>query len=175
MLGLWKKSHLHHSRLTYEVDFSFWNLWQTSNNFKWRNDLGCMSIYLEEFEKHIKSYKRREYIAWKLLLQTSFNFFFKETEEVFKVKKSSYSKKIVKLLKKEYKEDLEKSKIKTDVNSSADSKYQINMILLKCVNESAHRDWMDLLWSIHCEFFQVTVIVKGPNSVVIQFYLILTQ
>nr|KAF6475566.1 PAX3 and PAX7 binding protein 1 [Rousettus aegyptiacus] len=44
-----------------------------------------------------------------------------ETEEVFKVKKSSYSKKIVKLLKKEYKEDLEKSKIKTDVNSSADN------------------------------------------------------
>lgn len=56
------------------------------------------------------------------------------------MKKSSYSKKIVKLLKKEYKEDLEKSKIKTDVNSSADSKYQINMILLKCVNESADRD-----------------------------------
>ncbi|XP_053561943.1 PAX3- and PAX7-binding protein 1 [Bombina bombina] len=33
-----------------------------------------------------------------------------EEEEVFKVKKSSYSKKIVKLLKKEYKEDLEKTK-----------------------------------------------------------------
>lgn len=49
--------------------------------------------------------------------------FFKENEEVFKVKKSSYSKKIVKLLKKEYKEDLEKSKIKTELNSSADSKY----------------------------------------------------
>lgn len=44
-----------------------------------------------------------------------------ETEEVFKVKKSSYSKKIVKLLKKEYKEDLEKSKIKTELNSSADN------------------------------------------------------
>ncbi|XP_073660554.1 PAX3- and PAX7-binding protein 1 isoform X2 [Tursiops truncatus] len=44
-----------------------------------------------------------------------------ESEEVFKVKKSSYSKKIVKLLKKEYKEDLEKSKIKTEINSSADS------------------------------------------------------
>lgn len=41
------------------------------------------------------------------------------------MKKSSYSKKIVKLLKKEYKEDLEKSKIKTELNSSsADSKYQ---------------------------------------------------
>ncbi|XP_043848016.1 PAX3- and PAX7-binding protein 1 isoform X1 [Dromiciops gliroides] len=44
-----------------------------------------------------------------------------ETEEVFKVKKSSYSKKIVKLLKKEYKEDLEKSKVKTELNSSADA------------------------------------------------------
>ncbi|KAB1283869.1 PAX3- and PAX7-binding protein 1 [Camelus dromedarius] len=44
-----------------------------------------------------------------------------ENEEVFKVKKSSYSKKIVKLLKKEYKEDLEKSKIKTELNSSADN------------------------------------------------------
>nr|XP_033806465.1 PAX3- and PAX7-binding protein 1 [Geotrypetes seraphini] len=33
-----------------------------------------------------------------------------EEEEVFKIKKSSYSKKIVKLLKKEYKEDLEKLK-----------------------------------------------------------------
>ncbi|XP_075767003.1 PAX3- and PAX7-binding protein 1 [Pelodiscus sinensis] len=43
-----------------------------------------------------------------------------ETEEVFKVKKSSYSKKIVKLLKKEYKEDLEKSKVKTEVNSPSD-------------------------------------------------------
>ncbi|XP_059542313.1 PAX3- and PAX7-binding protein 1 isoform X2 [Myotis daubentonii] len=44
-----------------------------------------------------------------------------ENEEVFKVKKSSYSKKIVKLLKKEYKEDLEKSKVKTELNSSADN------------------------------------------------------
>ncbi|XP_032721318.1 PAX3- and PAX7-binding protein 1 isoform X3 [Lontra canadensis] len=44
-----------------------------------------------------------------------------ENEEVFKVKKSSYSKKIVKLLKKEYKEDLEKSKIKTELNSSTDT------------------------------------------------------
>ncbi|MBW04836.1 PAX3- and PAX7-binding protein 1, partial [Eschrichtius robustus] len=44
-----------------------------------------------------------------------------ENEEVFKVKKSSYSKKIVKLLKKEYKEDLEKSKTKTEINSSADN------------------------------------------------------
>ncbi|EQB78508.1 synaptojanin-1 isoform 1 [Camelus ferus] len=44
-----------------------------------------------------------------------------QNEEVFKVKKSSYSKKIVKLLKKEYKEDLEKSKIKTELNSSADN------------------------------------------------------
>ncbi|XP_040502910.1 PAX3- and PAX7-binding protein 1 isoform X2 [Gallus gallus] len=43
-----------------------------------------------------------------------------ETEEVFKVKKSSYSKKIVKQLKKEYKEDLEKSKVKTEVNSPPD-------------------------------------------------------
>ncbi|XP_039910078.2 PAX3- and PAX7-binding protein 1 isoform X2 [Hirundo rustica] len=44
-----------------------------------------------------------------------------ETEEVFKVKKSSYSKKIVKQLKKEYKEDLEKSKVKTEVNSPTDA------------------------------------------------------
>ncbi|KAM7065291.1 PAX3- and PAX7-binding protein 1 isoform 2-T2 [Acridotheres tristis] len=43
-----------------------------------------------------------------------------ETEEVFKVKKSSYSKKIVKQLKKEYKEDLEKSKVRTEVNSPTD-------------------------------------------------------
>ncbi|XP_059561575.1 PAX3- and PAX7-binding protein 1-like [Myotis daubentonii] len=44
-----------------------------------------------------------------------------ENEEVFKVKKSSYSKKIVTLLKKEYKEDREKSKVKTELNSSADN------------------------------------------------------
>ncbi|KAF2978698.1 hypothetical protein EK904_010876 [Melospiza melodia maxima] len=44
-----------------------------------------------------------------------------ETEEVFKVKKSSYSKKIVKQLKKEYKEDLEKSKIRTEANSPTDA------------------------------------------------------
>ncbi|KAM7130718.1 PAX3- and PAX7-binding protein 1 isoform 1-T1 [Ciconia maguari] len=44
-----------------------------------------------------------------------------ETEEVFKVKKSSYSKKIVKQLKKEYKEDLEKSKVRTEVNSPTDA------------------------------------------------------
>ena len=56
-------------------------------------------------------------LAWGLFTS------FKVNEEVFKVKKSSYSKKIVKLLKKEYKEDLEKSKIKTELNSSADSKY----------------------------------------------------
>ncbi|NXJ61964.1 PAXB1 protein, partial [Rostratula benghalensis] len=43
-----------------------------------------------------------------------------ETEEVFKVKKSSYSKKIVKQLKKEYKEDLEKSKVRTEINSPTD-------------------------------------------------------
>ncbi|XP_062061983.1 PAX3- and PAX7-binding protein 1 [Lepus europaeus] len=49
-----------------------------------------------------------------------------ENEEVFKVKKSSYSKKIVKLLKKEYKEDLEKSKIKTELNSSADSEQPLD-------------------------------------------------
>ncbi|XP_078416306.1 PAX3- and PAX7-binding protein 1 isoform X1 [Cetorhinus maximus] len=40
-----------------------------------------------------------------------------EEEEVFKVKKSNYSKKIVNKLKKEYKEDLEKSLAKSDVNS----------------------------------------------------------
>lgn len=51
------------------------------------------------------------------------SFLFKENEEVFKVKKSSYSKKIVKLLKKEYKEDLEKSKIKTELSTAVDSKY----------------------------------------------------
>ncbi|NXA49096.1 PAXB1 protein, partial [Nothocercus julius] len=44
----------------------------------------------------------------------------KETEEVFKVKKSSYSKKIVKQLKKEYKEDLEKSKVRTEASSPTD-------------------------------------------------------
>ncbi|XP_033088233.1 PAX3- and PAX7-binding protein 1 isoform X3 [Trachypithecus francoisi] len=49
-----------------------------------------------------------------------------ENEEVFKVKKSSYSKKIVKLLKKEYKEDLEKSKIKTELNSSAESEQALD-------------------------------------------------
>ncbi|XP_074989187.1 PAX3- and PAX7-binding protein 1 isoform X2 [Caretta caretta] len=48
-----------------------------------------------------------------------------EAEEVFKVKKSSYSKKIVKLLKKEYKEDLEKSKVKPEVNSPADAEQAI--------------------------------------------------
>ncbi|XP_029459437.1 PAX3- and PAX7-binding protein 1 [Rhinatrema bivittatum] len=41
-----------------------------------------------------------------------------EEEEVFKVKKSSYSKKIVKLLKKEYKEDLEKLKSVPAVNAA---------------------------------------------------------
>ncbi|XP_006886859.1 PREDICTED: PAX3- and PAX7-binding protein 1 [Elephantulus edwardii] len=49
-----------------------------------------------------------------------------ENEEVFKVKKSSYSKKRVKLLKKEYKEDLEKSKIKAELNSSADSEQSLD-------------------------------------------------
>ncbi|KAM4699586.1 PAX3- and PAX7-binding protein 1 [Discoglossus pictus] len=39
-----------------------------------------------------------------------------EEEEVFKVKKSNYSKKIVKLLKKEYKDDLEKVKPLSDSN-----------------------------------------------------------
>lgn len=54
------------------------------------------------------------------------NFSFKETEEVFKVKKSSYSKKIVKQLKKEYKEDLEKSKVRTEVNSPTDGNCKTN-------------------------------------------------
>lgn len=54
------------------------------------------------------------------------NFSFKETEEVFKVKKSSYSKKIVKQLKKEYKEDLEKSKVRTEVNSPTDGNCKAN-------------------------------------------------
>uniref|UniRef100_UPI00398ED117 PAX3- and PAX7-binding protein 1 isoform X2 n=1 Tax=Pristiophorus japonicus TaxID=55135 RepID=UPI00398ED117 len=40
-----------------------------------------------------------------------------EEEEIFKVKKSNYSKKIVNKLKKEYKEDLEKSMAKSDGNS----------------------------------------------------------
>lgn len=52
------------------------------------------------------------------------------------MKKSSYSKKIVKLLKKEYKEDLEKSKIKNELNSSANSKYETNRILLVWQNDS---------------------------------------
>lgn len=75
----------------------------------------CLSIF-----------RRIQKLEWKILNENScyrFCLFFKENEEVFKVKKSSYSKKIVKLLKKEYKEDLEKSKIKTELNSSADSKY----------------------------------------------------
>lgn len=54
------------------------------------------------------------------------NFSFKETEEVFKVKKSSYSKKIVKQLKKEYKEDLEKSKVRTEANSPTDGNCKTN-------------------------------------------------
>uniref|UniRef100_A0A4W3JF84 PAX3 and PAX7 binding protein 1 n=1 Tax=Callorhinchus milii TaxID=7868 RepID=A0A4W3JF84_CALMI len=49
---------------------------------------------------------------------TIFRFSFStEEEEVFKVKKSNYSKKIVNKLKKEYKEDLEKSLIKCELNS----------------------------------------------------------
>ncbi|XP_062982758.1 PAX3- and PAX7-binding protein 1 [Elgaria multicarinata webbii] len=51
-----------------------------------------------------------------------------ETEEVFKVKKSSYSKKIVKLLKKEYKEDLEKSKTRPETNSSAEAEQSADRI-----------------------------------------------
>ncbi|XP_048348861.1 PAX3- and PAX7-binding protein 1 isoform X2 [Sphaerodactylus townsendi] len=51
-----------------------------------------------------------------------------EAEEVFKVKKSSYSKKIVKLLKREYKEDLEKSKTKVDSNSSADAEQSVDKL-----------------------------------------------
>ncbi|KAL6098652.1 paxbp1 [Pungitius sinensis] len=42
-----------------------------------------------------------------------------EGSEVFRVKKSNHSKKIVKQLKKEYKEDLEKSGVKQDVRSDA--------------------------------------------------------
>ncbi|KAG8450245.1 hypothetical protein GDO86_002771 [Hymenochirus boettgeri] len=43
-----------------------------------------------------------------------------DEEEVFKVKKSNYSKKIVKQLKKEYKDDLEKTKPKSVTNISVD-------------------------------------------------------
>lgn len=43
-------------------------------------------------------------------------------EEIFKVKKSNYSKKIVNKLKKEYKDDLEKSLTKNDGNSQFSSK-----------------------------------------------------
>ncbi|XP_072369515.1 PAX3- and PAX7-binding protein 1 isoform X1 [Scyliorhinus torazame] len=46
-----------------------------------------------------------------------------EEEEVFKVKKSNYSKKIVNKLKKEYKEDLEKSLAKGDVNSQVSTAF----------------------------------------------------
>ncbi|XP_049896363.1 PAX3- and PAX7-binding protein 1 isoform X1 [Epinephelus moara] len=42
-----------------------------------------------------------------------------EGSEVFRVKKSNYSKKIVKQLKKEYKEDLEKSGVKQEIKSDA--------------------------------------------------------
>lgn len=91
------------------------------------------------------------------------------------MKKSSYSKKIVKLLKKEYKEDLEKSKIKTELNSSADSKYQTDSTGFFWNNKAklSHRDWVDLLYtSWTCS---VDSVVKGPKWISIQFcYLILT-
>ncbi|XP_040279134.1 PAX3- and PAX7-binding protein 1 isoform X1 [Bufo bufo] len=44
-----------------------------------------------------------------------------DEEEVFKVKKSNYSKKIAKLLKKEYKDDLEKVGPRSDVNFGLDA------------------------------------------------------
>ncbi|XP_053312651.1 PAX3- and PAX7-binding protein 1 [Spea bombifrons] len=49
-----------------------------------------------------------------------------EEEEVFKVKKSNYSKKIVKLLKKEYKEDQEKSKPKSEFLLALDGVNSVN-------------------------------------------------
>ncbi|NP_001089505.1 PAX3 and PAX7 binding protein 1 L homeolog [Xenopus laevis] len=54
-----------------------------------------------------------------------------DDEEIFTVKKSNYSKKIVKLLKKEYKDDLDKTKPKPIVaNSSADGDGFMNRSLL---------------------------------------------
>ncbi|KAK2089549.1 hypothetical protein P7K49_032215 [Saguinus oedipus] len=63
-----------------------------------------------------------------------------ENEEVFKVKKSSYSKKIVKLLKKEYKEDLEKSKIKTELNSSAENSLTAFLLVCRLLLNRERRD-----------------------------------
>ncbi|XP_038657586.1 PAX3- and PAX7-binding protein 1 [Scyliorhinus canicula] len=54
-----------------------------------------------------------------------------EEEEVFKVKKSNYSKKIVNKLKKEYKEDLEKSLAKGDVNSQVSNVTVEKPVLVK--------------------------------------------
>jgi len=76
------------------------------------------------------------------------NFSFKETEEVFKVKKSSYSKKIVKQLKKEYKEDLEKSKVRTEVNSPTDGNAKLTVTF---VMEKIERcKYKVLVFEINC-------------------------
>lgn len=77
------------------------------------------------------------------------------------MKKSSYSKKIVKLLKKEYKEDLEKSKIKTELNSSADSKYQTHRSLLKQQNETSFSQGLNG-FAVYVESVD-SIVFKGPN------------
>lgn len=83
------------------------------------------------------------------------------------MKKSSYSKKIVKLLKKEYKEDLEKSKIKTELNSSADSKYQTNRILLKQQNESSFSQGL-IEW-ICCIYHELVQLILLLSKVQIEY------
>eukprot|EP00079_Xenopus_tropicalis_P033121 XP_017946892.1 PREDICTED: PAX3- and PAX7-binding protein 1 isoform X2 [Xenopus tropicalis] len=52
-----------------------------------------------------------------------------DDEEIFKVKKSNHSKKIVKMLKKEYKDDLEKTKPKASGNSTVDGDSFMNRSL----------------------------------------------
>lgn len=85
----------------------------------WKTFPGSPVAFLDlSLVEHL-SYASRNFTSNIFILIFSFT----ETEEVFKVKKSSYSKKIVKLLKKEYKEDLEKSKIKAEVNSSAEGNF----------------------------------------------------
>ncbi|XP_075449986.1 PAX3- and PAX7-binding protein 1 [Ascaphus truei] len=54
-----------------------------------------------------------------------------DEEEVFTIKKSNHSKKIVKLLKKEYHEDLEKAKPKFDGNSSLEDIFLNKTLTLK--------------------------------------------
>lgn len=71
-------------------------------------------------------------------------FFFLGDTEVFRVKKSNHSKKIVKQLKKEYKEDLEKSVVPEPVTNT-DGKKCFHIFTLSvsvshmCLNNSSHQ------------------------------------